>query len=84
MKKDGHPSFRDVLFEDISNGIKFLIGSTVKTKETIIIDGITYPYYRIEVSSESHHFYTGAKNKIIDTTGRVEKFNQRFSKYKRS
>jgi len=84
MKKDAHPNYRDVLFEDVSNGIRFIIGSTIRTRETIVVDGVEYPYYKIEVSSESHPYYTGAKNKIMDTAGRVEKFNQRFSKYKRS
>ena len=84
MKKDTHPEYRDVVFEDVSTGVRFIIGSTIKTKEKITIDGVEYPYYKIEVSSESHPFYTGAKNKIMDTAGRVEKFNQRFGKYQRT
>ena len=64
MKKDTHPEYRDVVFEDVSTNIRFIISSTIKTKEKITIDGVEYPYYKIEVSSESHPFYTGAKNKI--------------------
>ncbi len=84
MKKDTHPEYRDVVFEDVSTNNKFIIGSTVRTRATISIEGVEYPYYKIEVSSESHPFYTGAKNKIMDTAGRVEKFNQRFGKYQRN
>jgi large subunit ribosomal protein L31 len=32
----------------------------------------------IEVCSECHPFYTG-KQKIVDTAGRIEKFNQKFA-----
>ena len=46
-------------------------------KEKITIDGKEYPLVKIEVSSESHPFYTG-KHKIVDTAGRVEKFRQKF------
>ena len=86
MKKDTHPEYRDVVFEDVSSSdnIRFIIGSTIKTKEKVVIDGVEYPYYKMDTSSATHPQYTGAKNKIMDTAGRVEKFNQRFSKYQRN
>ena len=42
MKKDLHPSnYRDVAFKDMSNGETFITRSTVASKETIEIDGVT-------------------------------------------
>jgi len=38
---------------------------------------VTNPVVKVEVSSESHQFYTG-KTKIVDTAGRVEKFSKKF------
>lgn len=37
---------------------------------------------QIEVCSACHPFYTG-KQKIVDTAGRVEKFNQKYGKHLR-
>ena len=51
--------------------------STIQTRENTEFNGKTYPLAKIEVSSESHPFYTG-QHKIMDTAGRVEKFNQKF------
>jgi large subunit ribosomal protein L31 len=80
MKKDIHPNYRDVVFYDTSSEFKFLTKSTIETNETIQwTDGKTYPVYKIEVSSESHPFYTG-KKMLLDTAGRVEKFNKRYAK----
>jgi large subunit ribosomal protein L31 len=76
--KDGiHPNYREVLFHDLSSDFKFLTRSTVQTRETMNFEGKDYPLVKIEVSSESHPFYTG-KHKIVDTAGRVEKFRQKF------
>ena len=52
-----------------------------KTDKTKEYEGKTYPYYTVEVSSASHPFYTG-KQKIIDSGGRVQKFEERFGKKK--
>ncbi|MCF1752774.1 type B 50S ribosomal protein L31 [Mariniradius sediminis] len=80
MKKDIHPNYRDVVFYDTSSEFKFLTKSTVETSETIVWeDGKTYPVYKVEVSSNSHPFYTG-KKMLLDTAGRVEKFNKRYAK----
>jgi large subunit ribosomal protein L31 len=77
MKKDTHPSnFRPVVFHDNSSGTEFLISSTVKTSETTTYNGAEYPMYRVEISSASHPFYTG-NEKVIDTAGRVDRFNKR-------
>lgn len=80
MKKDIHPEYREVVFADSSSDFKFLTRSTMTSKETIVWeDGKTYPVIKVEVSSASHPFYTG-KNIFVDTAGRVEKFNKRYSK----
>ena len=81
MKKDVHPKeYREVIFEDVTAGKRFLIGSTVATEKTDKWDdGKVYPVFQIEISSASHPFYTG-HSKTIDTAGRVEKFKTRAKK----
>ncbi|NJM33263.1 MAG: type B 50S ribosomal protein L31 [Limnobacter sp.] len=83
MKKDTHPEYRDVLFADMSNGFKFVCRSTATSRETEEFEGKTYPLIKLDVSSESHPFYTGAQNQIVDTAGRVEKFRQKFNRFKK-
>ncbi len=80
MKKGIHPeNYRTVAFKDMSNGHVFITKSTVNTKETEVVDGVEYPVVKLEISSKSHPFYTG-KMKLVDTAGRVDKFNTRFKK----
>jgi large subunit ribosomal protein L31 len=81
MRKNIHPAgYRVVAFKDMSNETLFLTRSTVQTKETIEIDGIEYPLYKLEISNTSHPFYTG-KMKLVDTAGRVDKFMNRYKKH---
>ena len=83
--KDGiHPNYREVLFQDMSSGFKFLCRSTVNTREMGEFEGKEYPLVKLDVSSDSHPFYTGAQNKIVDTAGRVEKFRQKFGGLRKS
>ena len=77
MKKEIHPNYRDVVFHDLSCDFKFVTRSTIATREKINFEGKDYPLIKIEVSAESHPFFTG-KHKIVDTAGRVEKFRQKF------
>jgi large subunit ribosomal protein L31 len=80
MKKDIHPNYREVVFWDLSSDHKFITRSTIQTNETIEWeDGKEYPVYKVEVSSQSHPFYTG-KNVLVDTAGRVDKFMKRYGK----
>jgi large subunit ribosomal protein L31 len=80
MKKGIHPeNYRLVAFKDMSNEDVFITKSTVETKETIEIDGIEYPVFKMEISRTSHPFYTG-KSKLIDTAGRIDKFNSKYAK----
>ncbi|MDR0384994.1 MAG: type B 50S ribosomal protein L31 [Prevotellaceae bacterium] len=81
MKKGIHPAdYRVVAFKDMSNETLFLTRSTVHTKETVEIDGVEYPLYKLEISNTSHPFYTG-KMKLVDTAGRVDKFMNRYKKH---
>ena len=77
MKTDIHPEYAAVVFRDLASGATLLTRSTVKSDKTIELDGETYPVIDVEISSESHPFYTG-KQRIMDSAGRVEKFNKRF------
>lgn len=84
MRADIHPSYRPVVFQDPSADFAFLTKSTVETTDTIEWeDGNTYPLYKVEISSASHPFFTG-QMKIIDTAGRVERFERRFGRRKKS
>jgi large subunit ribosomal protein L31 len=78
MKKEIHPeNYRPVVFKDMSNEEIFISRSTVNARETIEIDGVTYPLVKLEITSSSHPFYTG-KQKLVDTAGRVDKFMSRY------
>jgi large subunit ribosomal protein L31 len=79
MKEGIHPNYREVVFHDVSADYKFITRSTLSSREKINFEGKEYPLVKIEVSSESHPFFTG-KHKIVDTAGRVEKFRQKFGK----
>jgi len=79
MKAGIHPDYRDVVFMDVQTGDKFVTRSTVNTRETVELDGVTYPLYKCDVTSKSHPFYTGAQTRIVEA-GRVEKFRARFAR----
>jgi large subunit ribosomal protein L31 len=82
MKQDIHPkNYRPVVFKDMSNGTTFLSRSTAESKETIVFeeDGKEYPVIKLEISKNSHPFYT-CKNVLVDTAGRIDKFNKRYEK----
>jgi large subunit ribosomal protein L31 len=79
MKTDIHPDYAPVVFRDLASGATFLTRSTVTSDKTIEWeDGNSYPVIDVEISSESHPFYTG-KQRILDSAGRVEKFNSRYA-----
>ena len=78
MKTDIHPTYNAVVFRDLASGETFLTRSTVGSDKTIELDGVTYPVIDVEISSASHPFYTG-KQRIMDSAGRVEKFNSRYA-----
>ena len=83
MKKGIHPdNYRPVVFKDMSNEEIFITRSTVAAKETIEIDGVTYPLVKLEITSSSHPFFTG-KQKLVDTAGRVDKLISRYCNRKK-
>ena len=78
MKTDIHPEYQPVVFLDTSTGFKYLSGSTKTSEETIEWeDGKEYPVIRVEVSSDSHPFYTG-RQKFAQADGRIERFNKKY------
>jgi large subunit ribosomal protein L31 len=82
MKKGIHPeNYRPVVMQDISTGFTVLTKSTTNTKDTIKWeDGNEYPLIKMEISSDSHPYYTG-KMKLVDTAGRIDKFKNKYSKF---
>ena len=80
MKAGIHPEYREVVFQDVTSDFKILTRSTLASKETVKWeDGNEYPLIKVEVSSSSHPFYTGAQQRLVET-GRVEKFRQKFAR----
>ena len=77
MKENIHPQYQKVLFVDTSTGHKYLCGTTLKTDEKEVFEGKEYPVCRIAISSSSHPFFAGGKQ-LVDTEGRVDKFNKRY------
>lgn len=78
MKQGIHPEYKDVVFMDTTTGYKFISGSTKTSDETIEWeDGNTYPMIRVEISSDSHPFYTG-RQKFTQADGRVDRFNKKY------
>ncbi|WP_435929332.1 type B 50S ribosomal protein L31 [Dryocola sp. BD613] len=80
MKRDIHPYYRTVVFHDTSANEYFKVGSTIKTDREIELDGQTYPYITIEVSSASHPHYTG-KQRNFEKAGSPARFQQRFGRF---
>ena len=67
MKQGIHPNYVDCT-------ITCAGGNVIKTRST-------KPEIHVEVCSKCHPFYTG-KQKLVDTGGRVERFNKRFGRNK--
>ncbi len=83
MKTEIHPDdYRLVAFKDMSNEDVFITKSTVNAKETLEVEGVEYPLVKLEISRTSHPFYTG-KSKLVDTAGRIDKFKNKYSKFKK-
>lgn len=66
MKADTHPNYKDVTFT-CACGAKFVAGSTIEKD------------FSTEICSNCHPFYTG-KQKLVDTSGRVDKFMAKMKK----
>lgn len=81
MKKDIHPEFREVVFKDISCDFAYLTKSTARTKDTIEYEGKEYPLIKVDISSQSHPFYTG-KQQVATAEGRAAMFRKKYSRKK--
>jgi large subunit ribosomal protein L31 len=66
----------------MSNEDVFITKSTVNAKEILEVDGVEYPLVKLEISRTSHPFYTG-KSKLVDTAGRIDKFKNKYAKFKK-
>lgn len=78
MKPDIHPNYQKVVFKDALTGTMFLSRSTMSSKEKVTYtDGQEYPLVVMEISSDSHPFFTGTQQ-LVDTAGRVERFNKKY------
>ena len=80
MKADTHPNYKEVVFQDVNADFSILTRSTMSSKETIQWeDGNEYPLIKVEISSQSHPFYTGKQN-LNKSAGQVDKFNKRYGR----
>ncbi|RSM86654.1 type B 50S ribosomal protein L31 [Kibdelosporangium aridum] len=83
MKPGIHPDYHPVVIQDSSTGKSFLTRSTATSTKTIEWeDGNTYPLIVVDVTADSHPFWTG-KQRLVDSAGRVEKFRQRYGDRRR-
>ncbi|GAA1301759.1 type B 50S ribosomal protein L31 [Saccharothrix xinjiangensis] len=83
MKQGIHPDYHPVVFQDQSTGKAFLTRSTATSTKTVEWeDGNTYPLITVDITSDSHPFWTGTQ-RLVDTAGRVEKFNRRYGRRNR-
>jgi large subunit ribosomal protein L31 len=80
MRSGIHPEYRTVVFRDTASGALYRTRSTVATTQTIEVDGETLPMVTVDVSAASHPFWTG-NQRVLDTAGRVERFNQRYARH---
>ena len=83
MKQGIHPeNYRLVAFKDMCNDDVFITKSTAKTRETIEVEGTEYPLIKLEISRTSHPYYTG-QTKLVDSAGRIDKFKNKYAKFKK-
>ncbi len=79
MKKDIHPKMHPVIFRDSMAGKDFVLLSTITSKEVEKVGGVEHFVVHLDISSASHPFFTG-KQKLVDTSGRVEKFKKQMER----
>ena len=77
MKKDIHPDYHKVLFVDTATGNEWVSRSTITSDKTKEVDGEELPVVRLEISAESHPFWTGQEREL-DSEGRVDRFRKRY------
>jgi len=77
MKNGIHPEYRTVVFKDTASGELYRTRSTITGDQTVELDGEVLPMVTVDISAASHPFWTG-NQRVLDTAGRVERFNQRY------
>jgi large subunit ribosomal protein L31 len=80
VKQGIHPAYGPVVFRDRSTGALTLTRSTLVAQgidKTVEIDGTPYPVVDVDITSDSHPFWTGTA-RTLDNEGRVEKFQRRY------
>ncbi len=82
MKKDIHPTLNHVAFVDVASGKRFLTRSVARSPRKESIDGVEHFVILRDITSDSHPAYTGEK-RMVDSAGRVEKFEKKFRRVRR-
>lgn len=81
MKPGIHPRYHPVVFQDANTGAMFLTRSTLTSSRTVEWETPTgpqtYPLVVVEVSADSHPFWTG-NQRNLDAAGRVDRFYRRY------
>ena len=77
MKPDIHPDYHKVLFVDSATGNEWVSRSTLTSDKTKEVDGEELPMISLEISAESHPFWTGQQREL-DSEGRVDRFRKRY------
>ncbi|PKG22414.1 type B 50S ribosomal protein L31 [Niallia nealsonii] len=79
MKENIHPNYHKVIFTDTVSGFSFLSSSTKISNEKMLWkDGKEYPVIKVDISSDTHPFYTG-RQKFAEAGGRVDKFKKKYN-----
>ncbi len=77
MKEGIHPKYEQTTIRCACGNV-FTTGSTIRCAcGNVFTTGSTKKDIRVEICSKCHPFYTG-KQKLVDTGGRVDRFNKRF------
>jgi large subunit ribosomal protein L31 len=82
MQSSIHPAYGPVVFRDRSTGRTYLTRSTLVAsagERTVELDGATYPVIDVDVTADSHPFWTGTA-RTLDSEGRVEAFGRRYGR----
>ena len=82
MKPEIHPAYNKVLFIDTATGVEWVTRSTLTSKEKREVDGEEIPVVRLEISSQSHPFWTG-KMRELDADGKIDRFRRRYGTSKK-
>ena len=73
MKKDIHPDYHEIT-------VVMTDGSTFKTRSTYGQPGATLT---LEIDPKVHPAWTGDRSRLVERGGQVDKFNRRFSSFRR-